>query len=61
MKKAANTDMCMCLEIHDHVYQMMFTNAFSCISCTTNVVITTSVYCQLLSYCSNTAAINKLN
>ena len=45
LKKAADTDMCMYSKIHDHVHQMMFTNAFNCISCITNVVITTSVYC----------------
>ena len=48
MKKAADTDMCMYLKIHDHVHQMMFTNAFSCISYITNVVITASVYCHLM-------------
>ena len=48
MKKASNTDMCMYLKYMFMYTKMMFTNAFGCISCITNVVITGSVYCQLL-------------
>ena len=48
MKKAADTDMCMYLEIYAHMQQIMFTNALNCIFLHYNVGITASVYCQLL-------------
>ena len=50
MKTVADTDICIYLKIHAHVYQMMFTNALSCIFLYYNFVITASVYCQLLLY-----------
>ena len=43
MKIAADTDMCMSLEIHAHVHQMMFTNALSCISCIATLLLLLSV------------------
>ena len=48
MKKAADTDICMYLEILAHMHQTMFTNVLSCIFLDYNVVITASLYCQLL-------------
>ena len=48
MKKTADTDIFMYLEIHAHVHQMMFTNALGFIFLYYNIVITASVYCQLL-------------
>ena len=53
MKKAADTDICMYLEI---LHQTMFTNAFSY---TTMLLLL--LQCTVSCCCSNTAAINNLN
>ena len=59
MKKAAGTDICIYLEIHAHVYQMMFTNVLTSFPVSQRCYYFFSVlstYC-----CSNTATVNKLN
>ena len=55
MKIAADTDICMYLETHAHVHQIMFTDALSCIYLYYNVVLLLQCY---VSCCSNTAVIN---